>query len=157
MRHLRITACTTVWSLVASAGLLAQAPAVRQKPATLAHPASAAAVGSSRVDAADEVSEHRPVTMRLSARMAFAPAVIRSVIRVAPHADNRRLRLTLDSPDFYRSSDIELDGASAASAHYFNWSALPAGSYTVVATVFGADGQRAQTFSTLDVRGFGSR
>lgn len=157
MRHLRITTCTTVWSLVATAGLLAQAPAARQKATTLARPASAMAVGSSRVDADDEVNEQRQVTLRLSARMAFAPAVIRSVIRVAPHADNRRLRLTLDSPDFYRSSDVELDGASAASAHYFNWSALPAGSYTVVATVFGPEGQRAQTFSTLDVRGFASR
>jgi hypothetical protein len=157
MRRLRITACMTVWSLVATAGLLAQAPTVRQKPTALVRHVSAATAGSSRVDAVDDVSEQRPVTMRLSARMAFAPAVIRSVIRVAPHADNRRLRLTLDSPDFYRSSDIELDGASAASAHYFNWSALPAGSYTVVATLFGPDGQRAQTFSTLDVRGFGSR
>jgi hypothetical protein len=156
MRHLRITACITVWSLVATAALPAQAPTARQRPANLArHDAAAGPNISAGVEEAAD--EPPPVTMRLSARMAFAPAVIRSVIRVAPHADNRRLRLTLDSPDFYRSSDVELDGASAASAHYFNWEALPAGSYTVVATVFGSDGERAQTFSTLDVRGQASR
>jgi hypothetical protein len=141
-----------MWSLmVLSAGLPAQSPPVQPKQAALARHAAPGATGGA--GASSTTDGQQPVTMRLSARMAFAPAVIRSVIRVTPHRDNRMLRLTLDSDDYYRSSDVELDGSSAPSAHYFNWASLPAGSYKVVATVFGAGGERAQTFTTLDVRG----
>lgn len=140
MRHLRVTACTTVLAMfvVASPAVRAQSSAARSKSASPA-------------------GQVFPVTMRLSPRMAFAPAVVRTTVRVTPHRDNRLLRLTLDSPDYYRSSDVQLDGAGAPSAHYFDWGSLPPGAYSVVATVFGADGPRGQTIETLDVRGLGSR
>ncbi len=152
MTYLRFTACATALSLVvaASPGLLAQSSAARPKSANLASRPPSPATGGADATGAREIY---PVTMRLSSRLAFAPAVVRSTVRVTPHPDNRLLRLTLDSPDYYRSSDVQLDGASAASAHFFNWTSLPAGSYSVVATVFGPDGPRAQTVATLDVRG----
>jgi hypothetical protein len=95
----------------------------------------------------------RPVELRLTSRFAMSPAQMRSLVRVAPHEANRRLRIVIDSADFYRASEIELDGMQAPLNHYFAWSALPAGSYSIVATVLGADGPRASTDLPFEVIG----
>lgn len=91
--------------------------------------------------------------IRLSGKHTFAPGYVRSVIRVQPHSDNRLLRVTLDSPDFYRSSDFELDGAEAAINHFVTWTSLPAGQYEIVATLFGPHETRAQITEALEVLG----
>jgi len=95
----------------------------------------------------------RPVELRLTSRFAMSPAQMRSLVRVAPHEDNRRLRIELDSPDYYRASEIDLDGMQAPLNHYFAWSALPAGSYSIVVTVLGANGPRASSELPFEVIG----
>ena len=91
--------------------------------------------------------------LRLTKKYTFSPGYVRGLIRVSPHPDNRLLRVTLDSPDFYRSSDIELDGADAATSHFLDWASLPAGHYDIVVTVFGPDGPRGQSTDQLEVVG----
>jgi hypothetical protein len=59
----------------------------------------------------------------------------------------------VDSEDFYRSSDIQLDGANAARNHSMDWSGLPPGDYQVVATVFGANGERKRESVPFEVLG----
>ena len=95
--------------------------------------------------------------LRLTRKYTFSPGYVRSLVRVSPHPDNRLLRVTLDSADYYRSSDIELDGADAARSHFLNWTSLPAGHYDIVATLFGPDGPRGQSTDVLDVIGLGGR
>ena len=87
----------------------------------------------------------------------MSPAQMRSLVRVAPHEDNRRLRIEIDSPDYYRASEIDLDGKNAAPNHYFAWSALPAGSYSIVATVLGVNGPRASSELPFEVLGRGQQ
>lgn len=84
------------------------------------------------------------VELTLVARYAFAPAFMRALVRVAPHPDNRTLRIELDSPAFFRSSDVELEGDRAAQNHFFSWRSLPPGSYEAIVTVLGPAGPRAE-------------
>jgi hypothetical protein len=90
--------------------------------------------------------DEAPVEIRL-----MSPAAVRSVVRVAPHADNRTLRIVMDSANYYRSSDVQLDGDRAAQSHFFTWADLPPGSYSVVVTVLGPNGPRAAKMLPFDV------
>jgi hypothetical protein len=82
-----------------------------------------------------------PIAMRVSPTLSFAPAdlVVTTVIESDPA--NRAIRIAAESPDFYRSSEIQLDGDAAPRTTEFNFRALPTGEYTVTATLFGANGK----------------
>jgi len=82
------------------------------------------------------------LTLRMTPRFVSAPGYLRSLIRVAPNADNRMLRVEIDSDAYYRSSDIELDGASAPMSHFMDWKEVPAGKYDLIVTVMGPSGPR---------------
>ena len=43
----------------------------------------------------------RPIELRLTSRFAISPATMRSLVRVAPHEDNRKLRVEIDSPGYF--------------------------------------------------------
>jgi len=101
--------------------------------------------------AAGEAQTERPIELRLTSRYALSPAVVRSLVRVAPHADNRTLRVVIDSENYYRSSDVQLDGEHAAQSHFFSWAALLPGAYEVTVTVLGPDGPRAAKTLPFDV------
>jgi hypothetical protein len=91
--------------------------------------------------------------VQLRPRFASTQGFVRSLVRVAPHPDNRLLRLEIDSEDYYRSSDIQLEGANAARSHSTDWSGLPPGTYQIVATVFGPDGERKREAVRFEVLG----
>jgi hypothetical protein len=81
------------------------------------------------------------ITMKVSPAVAFAPAnlVVRATIEC--DADNRAVEITAESPDFYRSSEIQLEGEKAARTNTFEFRSLPPGTYEVRATLFGMSGQ----------------
>jgi hypothetical protein len=62
------------------------------------------------------------------------------------------LRLSVESSNYFRSSDVTLNGADAPITHIVPLRALPAGSYAVVATVYGVDGERARSLQMLELR-----
>lgn len=105
------------------------------------------------IDKRDLALAKQGVEVRLSARFALEQEVVRSLIRVAPHRDNRLLRVEIDSPDFFRSSDVQLEGDLAARNHFFSWKSLPPGSYELVVTVLGSQGPRIRRHVTFDVMG----
>ena len=80
------------------------------------------------------------LTLRLTPRFVSAPGYLRSLIRVAPHEANRVLRVEIDSESYYRSSDIQLEGASAPMSHFVDWKEVPAGKYSLIVSVIGASG-----------------
>ena len=98
-------------------------------------------------------AQEQGVEVRVSSRFAVAQETVRSLVRVAPHPDNRLLRVAIDSPDFFRSSDVPLEGALAARNHFFAWKSLPPGSYELVVVVIGADGPRTRRQLTFEVVG----
>jgi hypothetical protein len=80
------------------------------------------------------------LTLRLTPRFVSAPGYLRSLIRVAPHDANRVLRVEIDSESYYRSSDIQLEGASAPMSHFVDWKEVPAGKYSLIVSVIGPSG-----------------
>jgi hypothetical protein len=84
-----------------------------------------------------------PLTMRVSPAAAFEPALLTIRAIVETDADNRALEIVAQSPDFYRSSFIELDGASAQRLNIFQFRNLPSGMYDVTSVLVGASGERA--------------
>lgn len=77
------------------------------------------------------------VTVRVPSMVSHSTGAIRVLVRIPRDADNRVLRVTLDSGAFYRSSDVPLDGDRAPQSHTLTWPALPVGSYEVTIQLVG--------------------
>ena len=82
------------------------------------------------------------ITMKVSPAVSFAPANL--VVRTTIEADagNRAVEIVAESPDFYRSSEIQLEGDRAARTTTFEFRSLPPGTYEVRAKLLGVDGQQ---------------
>ena len=61
----------------------------------------------------------------------FAPSNLNIRARVVPHADNRALTIVAESEDFYRSSQISLEGDHAPATIMFEFRGVPGGEYVV--------------------------
>jgi hypothetical protein len=66
---------------------------------------------------------------------AVSPTDVRIKARVAPNAENRVLEIVAESPEFFRSSEQQLNGASAPRVTSIVFHHLPAGDYFVTATL----------------------
>ena len=110
----------------------ARSSASRNTTAALADaPANAAVAPATPVD---------ELTLRMTPRIVSAPGYLRSLIRVSPNNANRVLRVEIDSDNYYRSSDIPLEGASAPMSHFVDWKQVPAGNYDLIVSVLGTSG-----------------
>ena len=76
-------------------------------------------------------------------RVTTAPAwlEVRATIEASP--DNRTLAVVVESDDFFRSSELQLDGERAPHVNQVLFKDLPAGQYAVTVTLVGARGRRA--------------
>jgi hypothetical protein len=72
-----------------------------------------------------------------------APAVLTIRISVEKADQNRWLHVTAESPTFYRSSEIQIDGERAAALNVFQFRDMPTGLYQVTSVLTGVDGRRA--------------
>jgi hypothetical protein len=131
---------------------LASGGIVSAQQVSKSNDARVVAGGSGREDGAARTAEPE-LEIQLRPRGASTQGFVRSLVRVLPHPENRLLRLEIDSEDYYRSSDIQLEGANAARNHSMDWSGLPAGTYKIVATVFGPDGERNREAVPFQVLG----
>jgi hypothetical protein len=77
------------------------------------------------VDANDRLS------MRVSPAVAYAPATLQVQTTIEPDAGNRSIVIIAESPEFYRSSEIQLDGDSAPRTTIIQFRGLPTGEYSV--------------------------
>jgi hypothetical protein len=92
-----------------------------------------------------------PITMKVSPAVSFAPANLVVRATIPSDADNRAVEITAESPDFYRSSEIQLEGDKAARTTTFEFRSLPPGTYEVRATLFGANGKRGVVRQQINV------
>ena len=56
-------------------------------------------------------------------------------------SDLRAVQISAESPDFYRSSEIQLEGERAARTNTFEFRSLPPGTYEARATLYGTGGE----------------
>jgi hypothetical protein len=97
-------------------------------------------------DPQDRVEEATKSTAQLQvrfSRFSNASESLHLVATVERHADNRALRVVIDSAGFYRSSQLQLDGLESPRLHELRWRSFPAGEYCVETIVVKAGGRSA--------------
>jgi hypothetical protein len=79
--------------------------------------------------------------LKVSPAVSFAPAnlVVRATVPL--DAGNRAIEIVAESQDFYRSSEIQLEGDKAPRSSQFEFRSLPSGTYEVRANLLGANGE----------------
>src|SRR5688572_13285510 len=89
--------------------------------------------------------------MKMSPATAFEPAVLTVRTVIEADAENRALEIVAQSADYYRSSSIQLDGASAPRLNVFEFRNLPTGTYDVMSVLVGSGGERATVLRRFQV------
>jgi hypothetical protein len=80
------------------------------------------------------------LAIRVSPAVAFAPATLRVQTTIEADAANRSVEIIAESEDFYRSSEMQLDGEAAPRTTIFQFRSLPTGEYSVRAILRGQGG-----------------
>jgi hypothetical protein len=62
---------------------------------------------------------------------------------VEPNDDNRSLEIVAQSPEFYRSSHVDLDGRNSPRMAVVEYPRLPPGRYEISGVLVGVGGKRA--------------
>ena len=75
------------------------------------------------------------LTLRVTPNVSSAPSTVIARATVAKNSDNRWLHIEADSGEFFRSSEIQLDGDRAPLVTEIRLPNLPGGEYTVVAVL----------------------
>lgn len=98
------------------------------------------------------------IVLRATPEISFAPAHLTVRTAIEPDPDNRSLEIVIDSPDFYRSSTIQLEGDLAPRTSVVEFRAVPGGTYEISARVRGQSGEsRAHARRIVDVIASGDR
>ena len=97
-----------------------------------------AAIGIIAVSSANAGEQ---LSIKVTPSVAFAPTdvVVRATIEASP--DNRAMQIVAESGDFFRSSEVQLDGDRAPRVTTMSFRGLPGGEYTVGVTLRGPDGE----------------
>ena len=80
------------------------------------------------------------ITMKVSPAVSFAPANLIVRATVLADADNRAVQIIAESADFYRSSEVQLEGEQAARTNRVEFRSLPPGTYEVRANLLRNNG-----------------
>ena len=81
--------------------------------------------------------------MQVSPAIQRAPAMLTVRVMVESSADNRLLHVSAESPSYYRSSEVEIEGANSSPVKVFQFRGLPTGVYEVTGVLLGTQGRRA--------------
>jgi hypothetical protein len=85
-----------------------------------------------------------------SVMLAPGHLVVQTVIE--PDPANRAIQVIAESPDSYRSSEVQIDGDTAPRRNTFEFKDLPIGTYEIHAVLLGSGGQqRALVVRKLEV------
>ena len=104
--------------------------------------ATLAAVCAYLLAGAGTLTGGQPLTLQVSPAMAPAPAFISVRAHIEASEENRYLDIVAQSPDFYRSSRVSLDGGRAPRLSVFEFPSLPEGLYEISGTLVGTGGKR---------------
>lgn len=100
---------------------------------------------SSLATTASADDPERPLHVRVSPAMAHAPADVYIYVSVARRPDNRLLRVSAESDDFFRSSETQLDGDHSARVTVVRFRELPPGDYEIRAELVVSTGRTVDT------------
>jgi hypothetical protein len=108
--------------------------------------------------AATPLSAGEPLLLKVSPNVSFAPANLVVRMTVEANSANRAIAIEADSGEFYRASEMQLDGDKAPRTTTVEFRSLPSGTYEVKATLYDANGKaRALVRSEVNVIENGGR
>ncbi len=85
------------------------------------------------------------LAMKVTPPLAIAPAGLTVRTTIEKSDENRALEVVAESPTYFRSSEISLDGDRAPRVSEWVFRGLPAGRYEIRATLIGSRGELATT------------
>ena len=88
-----------------------------------------------------QLGAREAITMSVYPTVSTAPATVIVRATVKTDAGNRALEIQVDSPNFYRSSRVQLDGDRAPNTSMFEFRSLPSGEYEVTVVLIGDHGR----------------
>jgi hypothetical protein len=100
-----------------------------------------ASLGIALLTAGSATGDER-LAIRVSPSIAFAPANLVVRTQVTANSANRTIEVIAESPEFYRSSEMQLDGDRAPRTSIFEFRSLPVGTYVVRAVLKGTRGDQ---------------
>lgn len=110
-------------------------------------------VAASLTLATPALSAQKALSLRVTPQITNAPATVSITITVEPDEKNRVLMVEDDSEDYYRSSEVQLEGEKAARTHMLVFRGLPPGEHRISAIVHGTSGFRSAVSTTVAVIG----
>lgn len=117
-----------------------------------------ALLGGALIVMAQPAAAGEKLAMRVSPGYSYEPAILTIQLSIEPASDNRAIQVIAESADFYRSSEVELDGDRAPRTSVIWYRSLPAGDYEVRSVLIGTRGQeRAMVSKAVTVLGVGGR
>src|SRR5882762_1823699 len=84
-----------------------------------------------------------PLRIQVSPAVSRAPALLTVRVTVEAAAENRTLQIIAESKDYYRSSEVQIEGSGASPLNVFEFRNLPTGLYQVTGVLVRADGRKA--------------
>src|SRR5262245_58260112 len=84
-----------------------------------------------------------PLSVRITPAVAFAPTSIHVYATLESNDDNRSLQVSIDSADYYRSSQVQLEGGRAPRVVNFEFRDVPDGDYKVMVRLVRSGGEPA--------------
>jgi hypothetical protein len=119
---------------------------------------TSAAVLAALLAAASQAGHaNQVVEIHLRGHFFAEPATVQITVAVEPDAHNRLLRIEADSGDFFRASELTLEGDEDKRLHSVEFKNLPAGSYVLKAEVLSTDALLGLATQELVVTGVGGR
>jgi hypothetical protein len=88
------------------------------------------------------------LALRVSPTVSFAPANLVVRTTIPANEENRSIEVVAESEDFYRSSEMPLEGDRAPRTTSFEFRSLPTGSYQVRAILKGVSGRELASIVT---------
>ena len=95
--------------------------------------------------AAAPVGGSEPLTLRVSPMQSFAPANLYIRLSIEPNANNRVVSIVAESEDYYRSSEVALEGEQGPRTVIVQFRSVPEGQYQIRSAVENALGKEVAT------------
>jgi hypothetical protein len=97
---------------------------------------------------------NKPVSLVVPLSAMVAPASVFVQVLIERNPENRKMRISLESAEYFSSSEMQLDGERSARVRQMTFREVPAGEYELRGEVLGENGQvRASTRAVVRVVG----
>ena len=94
---------------------------------------------------ATPLAGNEPLKISVSPAQSFAPANLFIRVSIEPNAENRMVVVAAESEDYYRSSEVALEGDQAPRTVLVQFRSVPGGHYQISGAVGDAKGHELAT------------